>query len=167
MKRFLLLFLAFLSSAAFAQQYPARPIRLVVPLSPGGFADTPARMLAARLSEQLGKHVFVENKPGAGGSIGWDYAAKSAPDGYTLVITGTTKLIGAHLYKNLTYDVFKDFTHIRMMASGPYVLAGHSFGGLYVLTFADRYPDEVAGMVLIDSTAPAKPTTPPAEPMGS
>jgi tripartite-type tricarboxylate transporter receptor subunit TctC len=105
-----------------AQQYPARPVRIVVPLSPGGFADTPARMLAPRLSEQLGRQFFVENKPGAGGTIGWDFAAKSAPDGHTLVITGTTHLITAHLYKNLAYDVFKDFTHIAMLASGPYVL---------------------------------------------
>jgi len=122
MKR-LFVFLLDASTQAFAQQYPTHPIRLVVPLSPGGFADTPARMLAARLSEQLGKQVFVENKPGAGGTIGWDFTAKSAPDGYTLAITGTTQLIGAHLYKNIPYDVFKDFTHISMMASGPYVLA--------------------------------------------
>jgi tripartite-type tricarboxylate transporter receptor subunit TctC len=105
-----------------AQPYPSRPIRLVVPLSPGGFADTPARMLAPRLSESLGKQVFVENKPGAGGTIGWEFAAKSAPDGYTLAITGSTQLVTAHLYKNLAYDTFRDFTHIAMLASGPYVL---------------------------------------------
>ncbi|HZE61174.1 MAG TPA: tripartite tricarboxylate transporter substrate binding protein [Burkholderiales bacterium] len=105
-----------------AQDYPSRPVRLVVPLSPGGFADTPARILAPRLSEQFGKQFFVENKPGAGGTIGWDYVAKAAPDGYTLAITGATHIISSHLYKNLQYDVFKDFTHISMMASGPYVL---------------------------------------------
>jgi tripartite-type tricarboxylate transporter receptor subunit TctC len=93
-----------------------------VPLSPGGFADTPARMLAPRLSEQLGRQFFVENRPGAGGTIGWDFTAKSAPDGHTLAITGSTHLVSAHLYKNLAYDVFKDFTHIAMVASGPYVL---------------------------------------------
>ncbi|HWV88739.1 MAG TPA: tripartite tricarboxylate transporter substrate binding protein [Burkholderiales bacterium] len=114
--------LLLVSFGVVAQQYPARPVRIVVPLSPGGFADTPARMLAPRLSEQFGRQFFVENKPGAGGTIGWDFAAKSAPDGHTLVITGTTHLITAHLYKNLAYDVFKDFTHIAMLASGPYVL---------------------------------------------
>jgi tripartite-type tricarboxylate transporter receptor subunit TctC len=117
---FLLLVLAFAAEAQ--QPYPSRPVRIVVPLSPGGFADTPARMLAPRLSESFGRQFFVENKPGAGGTIGWDFVAKSAPDGYTLAITGSTHLITAHLYKNLAYDVFKDFTHIAMLASGPYVL---------------------------------------------
>jgi tripartite-type tricarboxylate transporter receptor subunit TctC len=117
---FLLLVVAFAAEAQ--QPYPSRPVRIVVPLSPGGFADTPARMLAPRLSESFGRQFFVENKPGAGGTIGWDFVAKSAPDGYTLAITGSTHLITAHLYKNLAYDVFKDFTHIAMLASGPYVL---------------------------------------------
>jgi len=121
MIRLALFVLCFATSAA-AQDYPSRPVRLVVPLSPGGFADTPTRILAPRLSEQLGKQFFVENKPGAGGTIGWDYVAKAAPDGYTLAITGATHIISSHLYKNLQYDVFKDFTHISMMASGPYVL---------------------------------------------
>jgi tripartite-type tricarboxylate transporter receptor subunit TctC len=118
----LALCLSLVASIAWAQDYPSRPVRLVVPLSPGGFADTPTRILAPRLSEQLGKQFFVENKPGAGGTIGWDYVAKAAPDGYTLAITGSTLLVGSHLYKNIPYDVFKDFTHISMMAAGPYVL---------------------------------------------
>jgi tripartite-type tricarboxylate transporter receptor subunit TctC len=97
-------------------------VRIVVPLSPGGFADTPTRMLAPRLSEQLGKQVFIDNKPGAGGTIGAEFVAKSAPDGHTLVITGSTHVITAHLYKQLPYDALNDFTHICMMASGPYAL---------------------------------------------
>jgi len=121
MKRFVPLVLL-AASAALAQDYPSRPVRIVVPLSPGGFADTPARLLAPRLSAQLGRQFFVENRPGAGGTIGWDFVAKSPPDGYTLAITGSTHLISSHLYKKLQYDAFKDFTHISMMASGPYVL---------------------------------------------
>ena len=105
-----------------AQSYPSRPVRLVVPLSPGGFADTPTRMLAPRLSEQLGRQFFVENKPGAGGTIGADFVAKSAPDGYTLLVTGTPHVISAHLYKKLPYDALRDFTHIALIASGPYAL---------------------------------------------
>jgi tripartite-type tricarboxylate transporter receptor subunit TctC len=94
----------------------------VVPLSPGGFADTPARMLAPRLSEQMGRQFFVENKPGAGGTIGADFVAKSAPDGYTLLLTGTPHVISAHLYKKMPYDALKDFTHIALVALGPYAL---------------------------------------------
>jgi len=110
------------SAAALAQAYPSRPVRMVVPLSPGGFADTPTRMLAPRLSEQLGRQFFVENKPGAGGTIGADFVAKSPPDGYTLLVTGTPHVISAHLYKKLPYDALKDFTHIALIASGPYAL---------------------------------------------
>ena len=122
MKRVAVLALLLASFPAAAQSYPTRPIRLVVPLSPGGFADTPARILAPRLSEQLGKQVFVENRPGAGGTIGADFAAKQAPDGYTLLVTGNTHLVSSHLYKNLQYDAVKDFTHISGLAWGPYAL---------------------------------------------
>ena len=103
-------------------QYPTRAVRVVVPLSPGGFADTPARLLMPRLSEQLGKQFFVENRPGAGGTIGADFVAKSAPDGYTLLLTGTPHVTSAHLYKKLPYDALKDFTPIALIASGPYAL---------------------------------------------
>ena len=122
MKRLALLVLAVLSTGVLAQQYPSRPVRMVVPLSPGGFADTPTRMLAPRLSEQMGRNFFVENKPGAGGTIGADFVAKSAPDGYTLLVTGTPHVISAHLYKKLPYDALNDFTHIALVASGPYAL---------------------------------------------
>ena len=123
MKR-LFLFLVGMALAlqGLAQTYPSRPVRIVVPLSPGGFADTPARMLAPRLSEQLGRQFFVENKPGAGGTIGADFVAKAAPDGYTLLLTGTPHVISAHLYKKVPYDALKDFTHIALIASGPYAL---------------------------------------------
>jgi len=122
MKRLLAFALLVASCGAFAQQYPSRPVRIVVPLSPGGFADTPARMLAPRLSDHFGRQFFVENRPGAGGTIGADFVAKSAPDGYTLVVTGNTHLVSSHLYRNLQYDAVKDFTHISGLAWGPYAL---------------------------------------------
>ena len=122
MKALLSIVLLVCAATAFAQAYPSRPVRIVVPLSPGGFADTPARMLAPRLSEQLGRQFFVENKPGAGGTIGADFVAKAPPDGYTLLITGTPHVISAHLYKKMPYDALKDFTHIALIASGPYAL---------------------------------------------
>ncbi|MGH8725547.1 MAG: tripartite tricarboxylate transporter substrate-binding protein, partial [Burkholderiales bacterium] len=112
MNKIALLCMALLSTGVLGQQYPSRPVRIVVPLSPGGFADTPARMLAPRLSDQMGRQFFVENRPGAGSTIGADFVAKSAPDGYTLLLTGTPHVISAHLYKKLPYDALKDFTHI-------------------------------------------------------
>jgi len=123
MTRFSVLLIALLFSfEGIAQTYPSRPVRIVVPLSPGGFADTPARMLAPRLSDQFGRQFFVENKPGAGGTIGADFVAKSAPDGYTLLLTGTPHVISAHLYKKMPYDALRDFTPIALIASGPYAL---------------------------------------------
>jgi tripartite-type tricarboxylate transporter receptor subunit TctC len=95
---------------------------MVIPLSPGGFADVPGRILAARLSSLLGYNVFVENRPGAGGTLGADFVAKSAPDGYTLLFTGTPHVISAWIYKKLPYDPLKDFEPVALVASGPYVL---------------------------------------------
>lgn len=95
---------------------------MVVPLSPGGFADVPTRMLLPRLSAALGKQVFVENKPGAGGTIGADAVAKSAPDGHTLLVTATPHVISAHLYRTLPYDSLKDFAPVALFGSGPYAL---------------------------------------------
>jgi tripartite-type tricarboxylate transporter receptor subunit TctC len=108
--------------AASGQAWPIRPVRMVVPLSPGGFADVPARILSPRLSTALGQQVFVENKPGAGGTIGTDFVAKSRPDGYTLLFTGTPHVISAWLYKNLPFDSLKDFAPVVLVASGPYVV---------------------------------------------
>ncbi|HEY8069739.1 MAG TPA: tripartite tricarboxylate transporter substrate binding protein [Burkholderiales bacterium] len=115
-------FLCVFLADGFAQSYPSRPIRMVVPLSPGGFADVPARMLAPRLAAGLGRPVIVENRPGAGGTIGADSVAKSAPDGHTLLLTGTPHVIGPWLYRNLPYDTLRDFAPVALVASGPYVL---------------------------------------------
>jgi tripartite-type tricarboxylate transporter receptor subunit TctC len=121
--RILLLIVVFLvTGTALAQTYPSRPVRLVVPLSPGGFADVPTRMLLPRLSNALGRQVIVENKPGAGGTIGADAVAKSPPDGYTLLVSATPHVISAHLYRTLPYDSLKDFAPIALFGSGPYAL---------------------------------------------
>jgi tripartite-type tricarboxylate transporter receptor subunit TctC len=119
---FPLILISCFATQVFAQGWPSRPIRMVVPLSPGGFADVPGRILAARLSGLLGYNVFVENRPGAGGTIGADFVAKSAPDGYTLLFTGTPHVISAWVYKKLPYDPLKDFEPVALVASGPYVL---------------------------------------------
>jgi tripartite-type tricarboxylate transporter receptor subunit TctC len=127
MKR-IALFLAalLLSCQAAAQSWPAKPVRIVVPLSPGGFADVPARILAPRLSAQFGHQFYVENRPGAGGTIGTDFVAKSEPDGHTLLFTATPHVISPWLYKSLPYDALKDFAPVARVASGPYALVVNS-----------------------------------------
>jgi len=123
MKHFAALCLFLVATVTLAQSdYPNRPVRIVVPLSPGGFADTPTRILAPHLTEQLGKQFFVENRPGAGGTIGADFVAKAPPDGYTLLVTSNTHLVSSHVYKKLQYDAVKDFTHVSGLAQGPYAL---------------------------------------------
>jgi tripartite-type tricarboxylate transporter receptor subunit TctC len=112
---------ALFAAQAFAQ-WPSKPIRMVIPLSAGGFADVPGRLLAAKLSAQLGYNVFVENRPGAGSTIGADSVVKSPPDGYTLLFTGTPHVISPWVYRKLPYDALKDFEPVALVASGPYVL---------------------------------------------
>jgi len=120
--RFSIAIFLLVASQVCAQSYPARPVRMVVPLSPGGFADVPARLLAAKLSTSLDKQVFVENQPGAGGTIGANFVAKAVPDGYTILLIATPHVISAHLYSNLPYDSLKAFAPIALIASGPYAL---------------------------------------------
>jgi tripartite-type tricarboxylate transporter receptor subunit TctC len=112
-------------AAASAQTYPSRPVRIVIPFSPGGTTDTPGRILAQGLSDALGQQFFVDNRPGAGGTIGTEYVAKSKPDGHTLLLNGTPHVISANLYKNLPYHVFDGFAPIGQVAAGPYVLVVH------------------------------------------
>jgi len=111
--------------SALAQDYPTRPVRIVIPLSPGGTTDVPGRIIAQKLSEALGQQFFVENRAGAGGTIGTDYVAKSRPDGYTLLLTASPFVIAPHVYKNMPYDALGDFAPVIRIASGPYVLVVH------------------------------------------
>ena len=103
-------------------QYPNRPVRLIVPLSPGGFADVPTRMLAPKLSSAFGRQFVIDNRPGAGGTIGAHEVARAAPDGHTLLVVATPHVISAHLYKTIPYDSLKDFAPIAMFGVGPYAL---------------------------------------------
>ncbi len=121
MKLLVVVFLA-LSTSAAAQTWPSRPVRIVVPLSPGGFADVPARLVTPRLSAAFGRQFVVENRPGAGGTIGANEVAKAAPDGHTLLFTATPHVISAHLYRTLPYDSLRDFTPVSLVGSGPYAL---------------------------------------------
>ncbi|MGZ9012192.1 MAG: Bug family tripartite tricarboxylate transporter substrate binding protein [Burkholderiales bacterium] len=109
-----------------AAGFPVKPIRLVIPYPPGGGTDTIGRPLVQRLGENLKQQVIVDNRGGAGGNIGMEIAAKSPPDGYTLVLAITAQLaVNPALYKKLPYDPVKDFEPISLLATGPYLLLVH------------------------------------------
>jgi len=110
-----------LTSAAFAQDYPNRPVRLIVPFPPGGSNDVVGRLVAKQLSTELGQQVFVDNHPGAGGVIGTQAAANAAPDGYTLLVVSLAHAVNPALYK-LDYDPIKSFEPVAILATGPNVL---------------------------------------------
>jgi len=108
-----------------ADDYPSRPIKLLVGASPGGTTDTMARAIAQPLSTSLGQPVLVENRPGAGGNLAADTVAKAAPDGYTLLVSFTSHTINATLYPKLPFDPVADFTPISMIATVPSLLVGN------------------------------------------
>lgn len=113
------------NAVAQSEQYPARPVRLVVPFSPGGSVDTIARMLGAGLAESLGQQIIVDNRSGASGSIGTELVARAAPDGYTLLLHTIPFVANTFLYRSLSYDVLKDFEPVVLVASSPSLLAVH------------------------------------------
>jgi tripartite-type tricarboxylate transporter receptor subunit TctC len=108
--------------AAVAQSYPARPIRLIVPFPPGGSNDIVGRMVGQQLGERLGQSVVVDNRGGAGGTIGTDMAAKAAPDGHTLLLISVAHAFNPAMYRKLPYDPEKSFAPIGLVAAGPVAL---------------------------------------------
>ena len=110
------------SLASAADPYPVKPVRIVVAVGAGGGDDFVARQLAAKLSEILGQQFIVENRPGAGGMIGQTYVAKSAPDGYTLLLAGGSMAGARYVNANITYDLMRDFTPISLLETSPFVL---------------------------------------------
>ena len=126
MRTLLVLAAALSLSLAHAQPYPAKPIRIIVPYAPGGTSDILARQIGPKLTEAWGQPVIVENKPGANGNVGADFVAKSAPDGYTLLLTDLGGLvISASVYPKLPFDPSKDFSPVVMVSYSPHVLAVH------------------------------------------
>ena len=113
---------ALAAPAALAQDYPARPIRIVVPFSPGGAVDGPIRVIADAMAKSMNASIVIENKPGAGATIGADAVAKSPPDGYTLLLASQTNVISATLYPKLPYDAVEDFVPISLIGREPGVL---------------------------------------------
>jgi tripartite-type tricarboxylate transporter receptor subunit TctC len=113
-----------LSTAAAAQDYPTKPVRLVIPFPPGGSNDIMGRLVATQLSERLGQPVIAENRAGAGGVVGTEVVSKAQPDGYTLLIISLAHAVNPWLYK-LNYDPIKSFVPVASIGSGPNVLAVH------------------------------------------
>ena len=111
--------------AAAQAVYPSKPVRMIVPFAPGGGTDTLGRLLAQKLSELWNVSVVVENRPGAGSTVGTDLAARAAPDGYTLGVTSMSHAINATLYRKLPYDTVKDFEFIVLTVRVPNVLVVH------------------------------------------
>ena len=117
--------LAAISQAPLAQQYPTKPVRFIVPFSPGSGSDTIARMIATALPDALGQQVIVDNRAGAAGNIGAELAAKAQPDGYTMMLVILGHAANATLYKNLPYDLVRDFAPVTQLASTPSFLVVH------------------------------------------
>jgi len=117
--------LAIAPQIAWTQSYPARPVRMIVPFAPGGPTDVFARLVAQKMSEQTGKQFYVENVGGAGGNVGTARAAQSAPDGYTILVTGGGHVNNPFLYRHVPYDPFRDFDAVTLAVSQPVVLTVH------------------------------------------
>lgn len=105
--------------------YPTKPVRMVVPLAPGGGSDIVGRLVAQALSEHWGKPVVVDNRPGAGTAVGTSIAAKASPDGYTMLVSSSSIAISPALYKTLDFDIVRDFVPVTLLASQPSLLAVH------------------------------------------
>jgi tripartite-type tricarboxylate transporter receptor subunit TctC len=124
--RLFLMLLGLLSAGAQAQVWPTKPMRIIVMYGPGSTLDIIARLIGPKYSESLGQPVIVENRPGAGGAIGMDMAAKAAPDGHTLTIGATgPSVTNPLLYPKIPFDPLRDFTYISQLATGPAVIAVH------------------------------------------
>jgi tripartite-type tricarboxylate transporter receptor subunit TctC len=119
-----------LSGAALAQDYPSRPVKLIVPFPPGGSVDTVARIIAPRLGEKLGQSIVIENRGGAGGMVGTAEAARAAPDGYTILMVFDTHATNHHLNRNISFDTFTALRPVTLMATAPMILSASTKSGI-------------------------------------
>ncbi|HEY3077099.1 MAG TPA: tripartite tricarboxylate transporter substrate binding protein [Burkholderiales bacterium] len=127
MRHILVIIACLLGAAAQAQDYPVRPIRLIVPIGPGGGTDILARHMAQKMTERLRSSAVVENRPGAGSIIGTDYVAKAAPDGYTLLVGGIFNMVmNKALVKNLPYEPLRDFVPLGYISAYPFALVARA-----------------------------------------
>ena len=121
-KRLIAVAVLTVSSAGIAQTFPAKPVKIIIPWSPGGGGDTVGRLVGRKLGDKWGQPVVIENRAGASGNIGADVVARAAPDGYTIMHTSDTLVTMSSLYKALPFDPLKDFTPITLVAGFPHVL---------------------------------------------
>ena len=142
------------SVTAVAQAYPARPVRVIVPLAPGGGSDYTARFIGARLSERLGQPVVVDNRPAASGIVGTDLVAKAAPDGYTLLLVFSTHAQSAQLFKKLPYDPIKDFAPVTEVFATPLVLLVHPSQPIKTIKELVAYAKEHPGKLNYGTSGP-------------
>jgi tripartite-type tricarboxylate transporter receptor subunit TctC len=108
---------------AWAQAYPSRPVRIIVPFAPGGATDITARLMGQLLSERLGQQFVTENRPGAGSNIGTEVVVNAPPDGYTLLLVGASSAINATLYEKLNFNFLRDITSVAGIISIPFIMA--------------------------------------------
>jgi tripartite-type tricarboxylate transporter receptor subunit TctC len=124
LRLFILLFLVSLNAAA--QQWPVKPVKIVVPFSPGGFADSGARAVSEKLAARLGQPVLIENKVGASGNIGTEMVARSAPDGYTLLLAyDGTMVVNPHVFAKIPFDTLRDFAPVTKLGDAPTLVVAH------------------------------------------
>lgn len=143
----LLLVPLFVLSPVHAQQYPTKPLRLIVPYPPGGGTDTIARVFALKLAEAIGQQVVLDNRPGAGANLGLEIAAKMPADGYTLLLATIANTISASLYSKLNYDLVRDFAPVTLLATTPHILVVHPSlpvkTARELITFAKARPGQI------------------------
>ena len=117
--------LVFATTAAMAQQWPVKPVRMIVPFAVGGGTDIQARLFSAKLQPALGQQIIVDNRTGAGGNIGAEIVAKAPPDGYTVLFQSASIAVNATLYRNLNYNAMRDFSPVMLVSSTPLILVTH------------------------------------------
>ena len=147
----------FLSQQAHAQNYPTRPVKIIVPFATGGPADNYARFMAQRLQDSLGQTFVVDNKPGAGSVIGTDLAAKAAPDGYTLLLMSNTQTVNETLIPNKPYGLLKDFVGVAPINYSDLVLVVNPTKGLNTLADVIRVAKAQPGKLNYASSGPGTP----------
>lgn len=138
---------ALAASTSFSEPYPSKPVRIIAPFAPGGGTDFIARLIAQKLTDRLGQQVLVENKPGAGGNLGAEFAVKSPPDGYTLLLIAGSYTVNPSIYK-LSFDPVNDITPLVQLSQGPFVVAVHPSVPAKTLTelidYARKEPDKLS-----------------------